>query len=88
MACLILCPSSGDFTVANTLIREKFLVQSYPLDLVSQCHPHAEVLLLVLLCVCGASVAHSHPHDRLRQEINMISLLFTSYHLLVSVIFK
>lgn len=51
---------------------------SYPLDLVSQCLPHAAALLWALLCVCGASVVHSHPRDRLRKDIYALKQPFTT----------
>lgn len=41
---------------------------SYPLALVSLCHPHAAALPWAPPCVCGASAVRSHPHDRLRGE--------------------
>lgn len=53
---------------------------SYPLDLVSQCLPHAAALLWALLGVCGASVVHSHPHGRLRKDV--FKQPFTSHCLL------
>lgn len=55
---------------------------SYPLDLVSQCLPHAAALLWALLCVCGASVVHSHPHGRLRKDIYVFKQPFSSHCLL------
>lgn len=60
---------------------------TYFLDRVSQCHPHAGALLWALLCVCGASVVHSHPHDRLRESIWIVSWPFPSLpHRVVSVL--
>lgn len=62
-------------------------MESYFLDLVSQCLPHGVALLWALLCVCGASVVHSHPRDRLgkrKGEYTYLTNRFTSHYLLVS----